>query len=79
MLLHFVTDRPNEIAAIRAMLGPEHFVEPRLPGAVGGRPVTSGVLVVDADLRRTARVAQIKAVLRDLQSVAENRLELDTP
>lgn len=71
MLVHFVTDTPNKIPAIRAMLGPQHSVEPHLLGVAGEQVIASGVLVVDADLRRTALVAQIKAILRDVQSVAE--------
>lgn len=71
MLVHFVTDTPNKIPAIRAMLGPRHSVEPHLLGIAGGRAPANGVLVVDADLRRTELVAQIRAILRDVQSIAE--------
>jgi putative nucleotidyltransferase with HDIG domain len=71
MLVHFVTDTPNKVPAIRAMLGPQHSVEAHLLGVVGRQAIVSGVLVVDADLRQTALVAQIKVILRDVQSIAE--------
>lgn len=71
MLVHFVTDTPNKIPAIRAMLGPQHSIEPHLLGMAGGQAPANGVLVVDADLRQTELVAQIKAILLDVQSIAE--------
>ena len=71
MLVHFVTDEPNKIPAIRAMLEPEHAVESHLLGAAGGQALSSGVLVVDADLRKVVPVEQLKAVLRDLRCVSE--------
>lgn len=71
MLVHFVTDEPSKIPAIRAMLEPQHEVEPQLLGA-GDTPIISdGVLMVDADLRKAAPVEQIKRVLRDLHCVSE--------
>jgi putative nucleotidyltransferase with HDIG domain len=71
MLVHFVTDEPGKIPAIRAMLEPQHDVEPRILG-VGDTPVISnGVLMVDADLRKAAPVEQIKLVLQGLRSVSE--------
>ena len=64
MLVHFVTDEPNKIPAIRAMLEPRYHIVPRLLGG-GDPPIAShGVLMVDADLRKMARVEQIKIVLR---------------
>ena len=33
MLVHFVTDEPSKIPAIRAMLEPRYHVAPRLLGA----------------------------------------------
>lgn len=70
MLVHFVTDEPTKIPAIRAMLEPQYHVVPHLLG--GETQTTSnGVLMVDADLREAARVEQIKLVLRELRSITE--------
>jgi hypothetical protein len=71
MLVHFVTDEPTKIPAIRATLEPQHVVEPRLLGVGGRQIVSSGVLMVDADLRRAAPVEQIKLALQDLRCVSE--------
>jgi putative nucleotidyltransferase with HDIG domain len=70
MLVHFVTDEPGKIPAIRAMLEPRYRVAPRLLGA-DGTQIADGVLMVDADLREARRVDQIKLVLRELRSVTE--------
>jgi len=71
MLVHFVTDEPSKIAAIRAMLEPRFDVIPQLLGA-GGAPVTAnGVLMVDADLRMMVRVEQIRLVLQKLSCISE--------
>ena len=65
MLVHFLTDEPTKIPAIRAMLGPQHDVEPQVLG-VGGTPIISnGVLMVDADLRKADPVEQIRRVLQE--------------
>ena len=71
MLVHFVTDEPNKIPAIRAMLEPQHAVESHLLGATDGQALSDGVLVVDADLRKTVPVEQVKVVLRDLRCASE--------
>lgn len=71
MLIHFVTDEPNKIPAVRAMLEPQHIVESHLLGASGGQALSSGVLLVDADLRQAVPVAYLKTMLRDLQGVSE--------
>ena len=70
MLVHFVTDTPNKAPAIRAMLEPQHAVQFHVLGG-GDLTLSNGVLVVDADLRNATPVAQLKTVLRDLQSVTE--------
>ena len=70
MLVHFVTDEPSKIPAIRAMLEPRYQVVPRLLGT-GETQISDGVLMVDADLRQAARVEQIKLVLRELHSITE--------
>ncbi len=70
MLVCYLTDEPGKIPAIRAALEPRYAVVPRL---LGHEPIfaPSGVLMVDADLREATRVAQIKNVLTDLQSIDE--------
>jgi len=71
MLVHFVTDEPSKIAAIRAMLEPRFDVIPQLLGT-GDAPVTAnGVLMVDADLRMKVRVEQIRLVLQKLSCISE--------
>ena len=56
MLVHFVTDEPNKIPAIRAMLEPQHAVASHVLGAAGMQVISNGVLVVDADLRKAVPV-----------------------
>jgi hypothetical protein len=72
MLVHFVTDEPTKIPAIRALLEPQHVVEPRVLGVGDRQIVSSGVLMIDADLRKAAPVEQIKRVLQDLRCVSES-------
>ena len=66
MLVHFVTDEPTKIPAIRAMLEPRYHVIPQLLGGGDTQISSDGVLMVDADLRKAVRVEQIRLVLRDL-------------
>jgi putative nucleotidyltransferase with HDIG domain len=71
MLVHFVTDEPSKIAAIRAMLEPRFSVAPRLLGDGDTSGSSDGVLMVDADLRQMVRVEQIRVVLRKLSGITE--------
>ena len=71
MLVHFVTDEPTKIPAIRAMLEPRYCVVPRLLGKGEAQAGSNGVLMVDADLRIAARVEQISLVLKELSCVPE--------
>jgi putative nucleotidyltransferase with HDIG domain len=71
MLVHFLTDEPNKIPAIRAMLGPRFHVVPQLLGGGDTQISLNSVLMVDADLRMNVRVEQIRLVLRELGSVPE--------
>jgi hypothetical protein len=71
MLVHFVADEPTKIPAIRAMLEPQHVVEPRLLGIGDKKIISNGVLMVDADLRRAAPIEQIKLVFQDLRCASE--------
>jgi putative nucleotidyltransferase with HDIG domain len=71
MLVHFVTDEPNKIPAIRAMLEPQYDVKTQLLGAGDTQIISNGVLMVDADLRKAVPVEQIKCVLQNLPCVSE--------
>ena len=71
MLIHFVTDEPTKIPAIRAMLEPQYYVAPQLLGGGDTHFNPNSVLMVDADLRKAVRVEQIKLVLHDLSCVPE--------
>jgi HD-GYP domain-containing protein (c-di-GMP phosphodiesterase class II) len=71
MLVHFVTDEPNKIPAIRAMLEPQHAVDSYVLGTADQYAPSNGVLLVDADLRKAFHVVRLKAILRNLQGVSE--------
>jgi putative nucleotidyltransferase with HDIG domain len=71
MLIHFVTDEPTKIPAIRAMLEPRYLIVPQLLGAGDTQSTSNGVLMVDVDLRKEVRVEQIKLVLQKLSLVPE--------
>ena len=71
MLVHFVTDEPSKITAIRAMLEPRFDVIPQLLGTGDAPAIANGVLMVDADLRMKVRVEQIRLVLQKLSCISE--------
>ena len=71
MLVHFVTDEPSKVAAIRAMLEPRFSVAPQLLGDANTSASSDGVLMVDADLRQMVCVEQIRLVLRKLNGISE--------
>jgi putative nucleotidyltransferase with HDIG domain len=71
MFVHFVTDEPTKIPAIRAMLEPRYNVVPRMLGGGDAEIGSNGVLMVDADLRKAVRVEQIKLVLQNLGCISE--------
>src|SRR5438477_5370986 len=71
MLVHFVTDEPAKIPAIRQVLEPRYRVIPRILGFHGRQPDSGGVLMIDADLRKAFRVKQIRQLLQELGDVAE--------
>ena len=56
MLVHFVTDEPTKIPAIRAILEPRYLIVPQLLGGGETQIGSSGVVMVDADLRKMVRV-----------------------
>ena len=67
MLVHFITDEPTKLPAIRAMLEPRYHVVPRILGA--GDPPTNlyGVLMVDVDLRQMDRVEKGQVVFATIE------------
>ena len=71
MLVHFVTDDPSKIAAIREMLEPRFSVLWQLLGDGEAAGSSNGVLMIDADLRQMVRVEQIRLVLRKLSGITE--------
>ena len=71
MLVHFVTDEPSKIPAIRAMLEPRYRIVPQLLGVGDTQSSSNGVLMVDADLRKEVRVEQIKLVLQKVSRISE--------
>jgi putative nucleotidyltransferase with HDIG domain len=71
MLVHFVTDEPSKIAAIREMLEPRFSVVSQVLGDGEAAGSSNGVLMVDADLRQMVRVEQIRSVLRRLNGITE--------
>ena len=71
MLVHFVTDEPAKIPAIRAMLEPRYHVVPQLLGGGDTQICLNSVLMVDADLRQSVRVEQIRLVLQELRGISE--------
>jgi putative nucleotidyltransferase with HDIG domain len=71
MLVHFVTDEPSKIAAVREMLEPRFSVVSQVLGDGEAAGSSNGVLMVDADLRQMVRVEQIRRVLRGLNGITE--------
>jgi putative nucleotidyltransferase with HDIG domain len=71
MHVHFLTDEPNKIAKMRALLEPMHHVDPTILGKEDIRVVPEAVLMVDADLRRQDRVEQIRTNLLTLSEIRE--------
>src|SRR5450755_446026 len=71
MLVHFVTDEPTKIPAIRLVLEPRYQVIPRILGSDEKQSASSGVLMIDADLRKACRVEQIRHLIQELGDVGE--------
>src|SRR3954451_23726648 len=69
--VHFVTDEPAKIPAIRQVLEPRYRVIPRILGSDGKQPASSGVLMIDADLRKAFRVKQIRQLVQEVGGVVE--------
>jgi putative nucleotidyltransferase with HDIG domain len=64
MLVNFVTDEPGKIPAIRAMLEPQFRVLSQVLQSDDPQSGASGMLMVDADLRKPDSVERIKRVLQ---------------
>jgi putative nucleotidyltransferase with HDIG domain len=71
MFVHFITDEPAKIPAIRLILEPRYQVVPRILGSDDAQPESSGVLMIDADLRKAVRVEQIRHLVQELGHAAE--------
>ena len=71
MHVHFVTDEPNKIPAIRAMLEPRYNVVFQLLGDIEAQAGKDGALLVDADLRKADHIEQIRLVMRQQKHVPE--------
>jgi len=71
MLVHFITDEPTKIPAIRAMLEPQYHIVPQLLGGGDTQISSNAVLMVDADLRERVRVEQIRLILQELSFIHE--------
>jgi len=66
MLVHFITDEPTKLPAIRAMLEPRHEVAARLLGDCDAQIEPRAVLVVDVDLRQASRIDRLRLALQRL-------------
>lgn len=66
MLVHFITDEPTKLPAIRAVLEPRHEVIAGLLGECDARIEPHGVLVVDVDLRQACRIERVRLALQRL-------------
>lgn len=71
MRIHFVTDEPAKIPAIRAALEPRYRVVSQLLGDGETQAAEDGALLVDADLRKAAHIDQIRLVMRQQNRIAE--------
>ena len=71
MRVHFVTDEPNKIPVIRAMLEPRYHVVSQLLGDGETQAGADGALLVDADLRKAARIEQIRQVMQQQKRIPE--------
>lgn len=71
MLVHFITDEPTKIPAVRAMLEPRFDVVPQLLGDGDTQIRSNGVLMVDADLRKVVCIELIRLALRNRSCIAD--------
>src|SRR5688500_9220473 len=71
MHVHFLTDEPNKIPKMRALLEPQHHVDPTIVGSNDICVRHDGVVMVDADLRKPERIEQIRSNLESLREIRE--------
>ena len=79
MLVHFITDEPNKLPAIRAMLEPRHELVAGLLEGCDAQIEPHGVLVVDVDLRQACRIEQVRLVLRRLSDACHKLFVVHNP
>ena len=71
MLIHFVTDEPAKIPAIRTILEPRYRVVSQLLGADETLTGENGALLVDADLRKATHIERIRRVIQQQNRIPE--------
>lgn len=79
MLVHFLTDEPTKLPAIRARLEPRHEVVVGLLGDGDAQIEPHGVLVVDVDLRQACRIEQTRRVLQRLSGTCHKWFVVHNP
>ncbi len=79
MLVHFITDEPTKLPAIRARLEPRHEVVAGLLGGGDAQIDPHGVLVVDVDLRQACRIEQVRRVLQPLSGTCHKWFVVHNP
>lgn len=79
MLVHFITDEPNKLPAIRAMLDPRHELVARVLGGDDAQGGTHGIFVVDVDLRQACRIEQVRLVLKPLSGTSHKLFVVHNP
>ena len=71
MHIHFLTDEPNKIPKMRALLEPKHRVRPAILGRDQVEAIPEDILMVDADLRKRDRVEAIRRNVIRLSAIRE--------
>jgi HD-GYP domain-containing protein (c-di-GMP phosphodiesterase class II) len=79
MLVHFITDEPNKLPAVRAMLDPRHELAARVLGSCDAKLGTHGVFVVDVDLRQACRIEQVRLVLQPVSGACHKLFVVHNP
>ena len=79
MLVHFITDEPNKLPAVRAMLDSRHELAARVLGGGDALIATDGVFVVDVDLRQAFRTEQVRLVLQPVSGASHKLFVVHNP
>lgn len=79
MLVHFITDEPNKLPAVRAVLDPRHELVARVLGGCDAQLGSHGVFVVDVDLRQACRIEQVRLVLQPLSGTCHKLFVVHNP